>query len=158
ADVMRGQAVQRALQSSSARSAAQNPELARLVRAAQDTDKQLGAAIATENNLLSQPSDERDAKALTEIHAQIVKLQAARTQAGNDIAQKFPDYNNLTRPAPPTPEAIQAVLTDDEALVSFYFGRFDSFVWVVRKGSPVSFARLGMTSAELDKEVGKLRE
>src|SRR5262249_48801334 len=49
-DAARGQSVQRALQASSVRSAAKNPELAQLVRVAQDSDKQLGAAIATENN------------------------------------------------------------------------------------------------------------
>jgi len=52
ADVLRGQSVQRALQASSARSAADKPELAKLVRAAQDGEKQIGAAVATLNNLL----------------------------------------------------------------------------------------------------------
>jgi CHAT domain-containing protein/tetratricopeptide (TPR) repeat protein len=157
-DLVRGQSVQRALQASSVRSAAQNPKLAELVRISQDTDKQLGAAIATENNLLTQPSDERDANALKEVQAQILKLQGAHAQAEKDIAQTFPEYGNLTKPVPPSPDAIQAALTDDEALVSFYFGRFDSFVWVVRKGIPVSFSRVAMNAAQLDTEVSKLRE
>ena len=127
-DVARGQAVQRALQASSARSAIKNPELAQLVRVSQDSDKQLGAAVATENNLLAQPSEERDANTLKEVQGQILKLQAARAQAEKDIAQKFPDYGSLTKPVPPTADAIQAALTDDEAFISFYFGRFESFV------------------------------
>ena len=157
-DVARGQSVQRALQASSVRTSAQNPKLAELVRISQDSDKQLGAAIATENNLLAQPSEERDAKALQQVQAQILKLQTARAQAERDIAQQFPDYGNLTKPAPPSPDAIQAALSDDEALVSFYFGRFDSFVWVVRKGIPASFSRIGVSAAQLDTEVSKLRE
>jgi CHAT domain-containing protein len=157
-DVARGQSVQRALQASSARSAVKNPELAQLVRTLQDNEKQLGAAIATENNLLSQPSEERDAAALKEVQAQIQKLQAARAQAEKDIAGKFPDYGSLTKPVPPTPDAIQAALTDDEAFISFYFGRFESFVWIVRKGTPVTFSRIGMTAAQLESEVNKLRE
>ncbi len=47
ADVLRGQSVQRALQASSARSAINNPELAKLVRTSQDSEKQIGAAVAT---------------------------------------------------------------------------------------------------------------
>ena len=65
-DAARGRAVQRALQASSTRSATKNPELAQLVRISQDSEKQLGAAVATENNLLSQPSEERDTAALKE--------------------------------------------------------------------------------------------
>ena len=55
ADVLRGQAVQRALQASSARSTTDKPELAKLVRASQDREKQIGASVATLNNLLSLP-------------------------------------------------------------------------------------------------------
>ena len=157
-DAARGQAVQRALQASSVRSAAKNPELAQLVRVSQDSEKQLGAAIATENNLLSQPSEERDAATLKQVQAQIQKLQAARAQADKDIAQKFPDYGSLTKPAAPTPDAIQAALTDDEALISFYFGRFEGFVWVVRRSVPITFSRIGLNAAQLETEVNKLRE
>jgi CHAT domain-containing protein/tetratricopeptide (TPR) repeat protein len=158
ADVLRGQSVQRALQESSIRSAAQNPELAKLVRVSQDTDKQIGAAVATLNNLLAQSNGERDEKALKEVQAQIVKLQEAHAQAEKDIAKRFPDYGNLTNPAPPTPEAVQKQLADDEAMLSFYFGRFDSFVWVVRKDAPVQFMRLDTRLGDLNAQVTKLRE
>ena len=43
-------------------------------------------------------------------------------------------------------------------MLSFYFGRFDSFVWVVRKDSPVKFARIKMTIGDLNAKVTKLRE
>lgn len=157
-DVIRSQSVQRALQASSLRSVANNPALAELVRAAQDSDKQLGAATAMQNDLLAQPSGERDEKALKELQAQIAKLQAMRTDAQKQIAQKFPDYASLTKPAPPTPEAVQQVLADDEALISFYFGRFDGYVSVVRKGVPIKIARLGVSAGQLETEVNKLRE
>lgn len=158
ADVMRGQSVQRALQESSIRSAASNPELAALVRKAQDTDKQLGAAVGALNNLLAVSSAERDEAALKETQAQIVRLQADRAQLAKDIAKRFPGYANLTKPEPPTPDVVRSKLTDDEALLAFYFGRFDSFVWVVRNGVPTRFARLGLSIGDLNAEVSKLRE
>jgi tetratricopeptide (TPR) repeat protein len=157
-DLVRGESVQRALQASSVRAVAQHPGLADLVRVAQDTDKRLGAALATENNLLSLPSNERNPKALREVQAQIVKLRAVRAQSEKDIAQKFPDYGNLTKPVRPSADAIKAALADDEALLSFYFGRSESFVWVVSKSSPVKFARIALSAAQLDSEVAKLRE
>lgn len=158
ADVLRGQSVQRALQASSARSAIDNPELAKLVRASQDSEKQIGAAIATLNNLLTLAPSERDEKTLKAAQAEINLLQTARAQTLKDIAKKFPDYGNLINPPPPNAADLQKQLADDEALLSFYFGRFDSFVWVVRKGSPVQFARIKMNLGDLNAKVTKLRE
>ncbi len=158
ADVLRGQSVQRALQASSARSATDNPELAKLVRASQDGEKQIGAAVATLNNLLALAPSERDEKALRATQAEIAALQAARAQTLKEIARKFPEYGNLINPPPPNAVDLQKQLADDEALLSFYFGRFDSFVWVVRKDSPVQFARIKMTIGDLNAKVTKLRE
>ena len=141
ADVLRGQAVQRALQASSARSATDNPELANLIRTSQDGEKKIGAAVAALNNLLSSPPSERDEKAVKAIQAEISSLQNARGQALKDIARKFPQYGNLVNPPPPAVADLQKQLADDEALLSFYFGRFDSFVWVAQKGQHRSASR-----------------
>lgn len=158
ADILRGQSVQRALQASSARSAAKNPELAQLVRTSQDTDKKIGAAVATLNNLLSLPTSERDGKAFTDTQAEIARLQAARTLTLKDIAKKFPDYGNLVNPPAPGFADLQNVLTNDEVLLSFYFGRFDSFVWILGKNGPVQFRRINTTLGNLNSKVSKLRE
>ena len=158
ADVLRGQAVQRALQASSARSATDNPELANLIRTSQDGEKKIGAAVASLNNLLSSPPSERDEKAVKAIQAEINSLQNARAQALKEIARKFPQYGNLVNPPPPAVADLQKQLADDEAMLSFYFGRFDSFVWVARKDSPVRFARIKMTLGDLNAKVTKLRE
>lgn len=158
ADVSRGQSVQRALQASSARSAANNPELAKLVRASQDSEKQIGAAVATLNNLLTLAPSERDEKLLRATQSEIDALQAARVQTLKEIARKFPDYGDLINPPPPTAAGLQKYLADDEALLSFYFGRFDSFVWVVRKDNPTQFARIKMSIGDLNDKVTRLRE
>jgi CHAT domain-containing protein len=158
ADVLRGQAVQRALQASSARSATDNPELAKLIRTSQDGEKKIGAAVASLNNLLSMPPQERDEKAVKATQAEITALQNARAAALKEIAKKFPQYGNLVNPPPPSVADLQKQLADDEAMLSFYFGRFDSFVWVARKGSPVKFTRLKMTLGDLNAKVTRLRE
>jgi CHAT domain-containing protein len=158
ADVLRGQSVQRALQASSARSATKDPLLAQLVRTSQDIEKQIGAAVATLNNLLTLPASERDEQALTSTQAEIARLQANRSQALKDIARKFPSYGDLVNPPPPGPADLQKQLTGDEALLSFYFGRADSFVWVLRKEGPVQFARIDTKLGDLNAKVNKLRE
>jgi CHAT domain-containing protein/tetratricopeptide (TPR) repeat protein len=158
ADILRGQSVQRALQASAARSATDKPELAKMVRASQDGEKQIGAAVAALNNLLTLPPDERDEKAVKAMQAQIAALQNGRAQTLKDIAKRFPDYGNLVNPPPPNAADIQKHLADDEAMLSFYFGRFDSFVWAVRKDGAVKFSRIKMTLGDLNAKVTKLRE
>jgi CHAT domain-containing protein len=158
ADVLRGQSVQRALQASSVRSAAKDPVLAQMVRASQDGEKQIGAAMATLNNLLSLPSSERDDKALTDTQQEIARLQARHAQIMQDLAKKFPDYGNLVNPALPSPADLQKQITGDEALLSFYFGRFDSFVWILRKDQPIQFVRIDTTLGDMNAMVAKLRE
>lgn len=158
ADLLRGQSVQRALQASSARASTSNPELAKLMRTSQDNEKRIGAAVATLNNLLTLPPAEREEKAVKATQAEIAALQAARTQTLGEIAKKFPDYGNLVNPPPPNASDLQKQLTGEEALLSFYFGRFDSFIWVVRKDAPVQFARIKMSLGDLNATVTKLRE
>ena len=83
ADLLRGQAVQRALQASSARSATDNPELANLIRTSQDGEKKIGAAVASLNNLLSLPPEERDEKAVKATQAEI-SFAAERQDHGTE--------------------------------------------------------------------------
>ncbi len=114
--------------------------------------------MASLNNLLSSPPSERDEKAVKAVQAEITSLQNARSQALKDIARKFPQYGNLVNPPPPSVADLQKQLADDEAMLSFYFGRFDSFVWIARKDSPVRFSRIKMTLGDLNAKVTKLRE
>jgi len=97
-------------EASSARSATKIGAVA-IVRASQDGEKQIGAAVARLNNLLSQPPSERDDKALADTQQEITRLQATHAQILKDLAKKFPDYGNLVNPAPPSPADLQKQLT-----------------------------------------------
>ena len=158
ADAVRGRAVQQALSASSARASAKDPALAELVRREQDLRKQVNAELGMLNNVLSLPSSERDDKGVQAINAEINSLRIQRDKARQEIGQKFPAYADLVSPKPPTVDQIKASLTDDEAMLSFYFGQRDSFVWAVPKNGPVAFAAIGATSGDIDSKVRKLRE
>lgn len=151
ADVLRGPAVQRALEASSARAAVNNPDLAKLVRSSQDSEKQIGAAVGALNNLLAQLPSERDEKAIKATQIEIETFKAARARTLADLAKRFPSYGNLISPARANAVDLQTQLSEDEALLSFYFGQFDSFVWVVSKARPVTFTRINTSSAKLNR-------
>ena len=158
ADVIRGQSVQRALLASSARASIKDPELAQLARTEQDTKSEIGAVLGSLNNQLALSAEERDEKTVTDLQKQLATLRAASLKARQDISKKFPQYANLVDPAPATPTEIRALLKPDEAVLSFYFGRFDSYVWVISKTGGVKFAALGLKAVELGTKVAKLRE
>lgn len=158
ADSIRGRSVQQALAASSARAAAKDPVLAELVRKEQDLSKQVNAQLGTLNNALSLSSAERDEKGVQAINASINTLRTERNKARQDISQRFPSYSDLVSPKPPTVDQIRATLTDDEAMLSFYFGQSASFVWAVPKNGPVAFAAINATSGDIESKVRKLRE
>ena len=158
ADRLRGRSVQRALAQASARSAGKDPALAAVSRTEQDLGKQLNGAVADLANLLAQPSDRRDDKAVKDTQAKIAKLRADHAGAQRELARRFPAYANLIDPPPISAADVRAVLHDDEAMLSFYFGENESFVWAIAKSGPVRFKALSITSGELDEKVGKLRQ
>jgi len=158
ADLIRGQSVQRALAESSARVSARDPALAALLRREQDLARELQAEVATLDNVLALPPAERADNTVKDLNALIDRVRADHDKARQEIGRRFPRYAELIDPKPPTVEEIRAALKPDEALLSFYFGRRESFVWAVPKSGPVAFARVPATAGELETKVRKLRE
>lgn len=156
ADAIRGQSVQKALSASSARSVANDPALAELVRKEQDLGKQINAQLGALNNALS--SNMREESVLKATRASIDKLRADRQGVREDINKRFPSYAELIDPKPPTVDQIRQALVEGEAMLSFYFGRSGSFVWAVPKDGQVAFAAIKATSGDFESKVRKLRE
>src|SRR5262249_59864899 len=158
ADTIRGQSVQQAMTASSARMSAKDPALVELIRREQDLAKQINAQLGALNNALSLPSEQRDETVMRAINAAIGKGRGDRDKAHAEISRRFPSYGDLVDPKPLTVESVRATLREDEALLSFYFGRERSFVWAVPKEGPVAFAPIGTTAGQLESKVRKLRE
>jgi CHAT domain-containing protein len=158
ADAIRGHSVQQALAASSARAAAKDPALAELVRKEQDLTKQVNAQLGTLTNVLAIPSAERGEKGAQQIQASIVALRGERDRARQEIKQKFPVYADLVSPKPPSVAEIRATLADNEAMLSFYFGQYGSFVWAVPKSGPVAFAAVKASIGDVETKIRKLRE
>jgi CHAT domain-containing protein len=157
-DVLRGSSVQRALAASSARAATQDPALSELARKAQDLDKQVSAQLGVLNNVLTLPPEQRDGNAIKVLEAEIEKLRTEREAARREITNKYPEYANLLNPPSPNAADIRDILHPDEAMLSFYFGREKSFVWVVPKQGPIAFAEVNATFDDIATKVSRLRK
>jgi len=135
--------------------AADNPELAKLVRGvAGRPRKQIGAAVATLNNLLALPPAERaKKKALRATQAEIRRACRPReTQTLKEIARKFSAiWQSRQSAATETRSICRSNSPMTRRCCRSIFGRFDSFVWVVRKDSPVPvLRRIRMTLGDLN--------
>jgi CHAT domain-containing protein/tetratricopeptide (TPR) repeat protein len=157
ADYVRGQSVQKALNESSARASVSDTELAALARKEQDLSKQLGAELELINSILASPPQERDKKGVGQVTEMIGTLRAERDAARAEINKRFPTYADLVDPKPPSVDQIRAALGNGEAMLSFYFGRQESFVWVVPKQGPAVFSAIHAPAAEIDGKIRKLR-
>ena len=157
-EAIRGHAVERALAQSSARVAARDATSAEIVRKSQDIEKQLGAQLDLMNGLLALPSSERDEKAVTQLNETITRLRVEQKSVGTTLVAQFPDYANLVNPKSPSIGDIRTVLRPDEAFVSFYFGRDESFVWALTKSGPVAFAAIHASAGNIESKIHKLRQ
>jgi len=158
ADAVRGRSVQQALADSSARMVANDPALTALVRKDQDLGKEIGAELGIINNMLALPSDQRDDQKVRAINTAIETLRANRKSAEQEIKRRFPAFDDLVDPRPPSIQEIKAALRPGEALLSFYFGQTASFVWAVPKDGSVLFTQLPVTESELSAKVHRLRQ
>jgi CHAT domain-containing protein len=156
-EAIRGRSVQNALASSAARAAARTPEMAEVVRQEQDLHKRAVAQAALLGNLLAEPPEERDPNAVKDLQQELASLRKDRQGARREIQRRFPEYASLIRPAPTTLDDIRASLRADEALLSFYFGSRESFVWAIPKEGPIAFAPLPLNAVQLQSKVAALR-
>ncbi len=157
AEVVRGRAVERALDASAARAAAATPTLAALVRRQQDAGKQLAALYGGLASLLTVAHDQADARTAEELRAEIGRLRAERAAADAEIRSAFPAYAELVRPSPATLDRVRAALRAGEALVALFASEDRTLVWGVRATGPVAFASAPLGRRALADAVAKLR-
>jgi CHAT domain-containing protein len=137
---------------------AKDKALADLVREEQDLTKQVNAQLGILNNTLELPSGERDDNAVKALNASIAKLRLERDKKRADIAKRFPSYADLIDPDPPSVKDVQSAMKPDEAMLSFYFGRTESFVWAIPKSGKAMLAAIPVTADQIEAKVRKLRE
>ena len=158
ADLARGQSVQRALSSSTARSAATDPALATLVQHEQDASRQISALYDLIANLLAAPLSEQKPEAIARLRQDVARLSEERKRLFTDIEKRFPDYANLINPKPPTLAQVRSALAPGEVLISIYVGAERSFVWAVPKEGEVAFTTTPLGERQINGMVVKLRK
>jgi CHAT domain-containing protein len=156
-EVIRSRSVRNAVSASAARAAARTPALADTVRKEQDLHKQVLAQAALLNNVLAEAPEQRQETTLKELQQELKKLREERQDARREIERRFPEYARLVNPLPLSAEEIRAALKPDEALLSFYFGHWSTFVWALPKEGPIAFARIPLNAKRFEGKIKALR-
>lgn len=156
AEVIRGGTVSKAVGALSARVASGSDELADLVRKEQDAGNQIEALRAVLYNALSQP--EKNYDIVNGLNDSIEKLSGARKSIQVEIENRFPEYANLVDPKPAAIAAVRSHLHDGEALIAFYLGDSQSFVWAVPASGKTVFAAVDEGKRSVENRVRHLRK
>jgi CHAT domain-containing protein len=157
-EMVRPDAVQKALTASSLRAAGRDPRLGPLVRSEQDAAKAFAKAVTALQAALEEPSDQRDAAALALLRAEVDRARKQRAALAADLARRFPQYSELVAPVAPSLAEVQKILRPREAFVSIMVGVGGSFVWVIPQSGPPLYYRADLGRARTGELVERVRK
>jgi CHAT domain-containing protein/tetratricopeptide (TPR) repeat protein len=147
-----------ALNALALRFSAGNDRLAELVRKDQDLAAEAGKLDKSIIAAVSAEPSRRDAAKERRIRDRIAAIGKERDDLQAVFMRDFPDYAALSKPQPLTLKDIQALLTDDEALVIIDLGSKDakSYVWAITR-SVADWKESAVTAGQVSETVSRLR-
>ena len=156
-DAARGSSVQRAVAQSSARAAARDPQLAKLVRTEQDLLRRISALFGLLTALQSASEGESDAGTISDLRRDIDNLRGERADVREDLEQRFPDYVRLIDPPPAELDEVRRALADDESIYVTYVVDDQTYVWAFGKSGEIGFQVVSQGRADLGQSAAQLR-
>jgi CHAT domain-containing protein len=157
ADTVSSQTVQSALGASGARVAAENLELADLVRREQDARQQINTIESILMNTLAAPENQQHPTAIKNLKSKLDTLGKARSALMAEIKRRFPKYSEFTDPQPTTVDQAQTYLRPGEVLVSIYASENHTYLWAVPYRGEVKLSIAALGRNETRKIVDNLR-
>lgn len=147
----------RALQRMATRSGAGDVRLSRLVRKQQDMIGELQKIDAALISALSTPRGKRKPRAEKKLRRQRQKARSAIAAIGDELAQKYPAYVSLSKPAPLSLAGARKWLSPEEALVKLLVLSDETFIWAVtREGA--AWHKIEQTAESLREQISEIRQ
>lgn len=156
ADWVRNGSVQEALNDAAVRSAAQTPALADVVRREQDAKNEIAGLrrfLSGETGDANSPLPEIAAQ----VRSRIAVLEGERGKLLLEITAKFPDFDRLVHPTPPTAQDLASQLEPDQALLMLLPTTEAVYAWAVAADRPPVFVRSELSEARVNTLVARLR-
>jgi CHAT domain-containing protein len=157
AESAKASVVNAAIQESSARAAALEPNLKELIRNDQDFHKQIESLTVALSRQLGQTGNLRNETVMVALRTRIDTLRQKRIELSEIIKKGFPEYKRLTRQSFPDVDEVTSLLRPGEALISIYIGEDRSYVWALPKNHPAQFAAVDIGREKIGETVKSLR-
>ncbi len=151
-----------ALAQMSARAAANDPELGKIIRKRQDLLKEWEQRDQALVKYAAYSPGKRNKKQHSENTARLDEIDQRISAIDTHLEKHFPDYASLAKPTPLTVREVQNLLEPKEALVLFLStakrkpSPEETFIWLVTK-EDISWVRSSLGTDGLDKKVKQLR-
>ena len=145
-----------AIARASVRFAAADPALARLVRDAQEAQRQsdqIRIDIAAE---LAKPDDERNTAHQTQLEKDLTTASARAGDLLANVQKNFPAFSRLANPGPVELSEVRAQLRPGEAFLSYVIGYRGSYGLLVTRDG-LTLKKLGVTADPLSADIAALR-
>ncbi len=156
ADWVRGSSVQEALGDAAVRASATTPALAGVVRREQDAKNEVAGLrryLSGETGSANSPLPVIAAQ----MRERIAALEGERLKLQAEIKTKFPDYEKLVHPAPPSVSEVAQQLEVHQALLMLLPTSDAVYVWAVTADRPAAFARVELKEEQVKALVARLR-
>lgn len=157
ADVARSSVVQQALTAAAARANIGDPELAAMARQEQDAQHQISALSTLLSELLAAPPAQQLGGIQENLRRDIARLKEQRDVLLRQLVGRFPEYAELVWPQPVSLDKARASLRAGDALLAFYLGERESYVWALDAQGRTNFSRLPVGRRQIAEQVGRLR-
>lgn len=145
-----------ALAKMAARFASGSDELAILVRTLQDAIDRRNRGDDDLIKAAMLPSDKRDVARERKLRAEMAELKKHIESLSLELTSRFPEYAQLTSPAPLTGSETSKLLGPEEALLVYTFVYEQLTLWVVRSDSGILIP-LNSNRATLTEQVKRIR-
>jgi CHAT domain-containing protein len=157
AQLARGGVTAEAIRAMAARAAADNPDIAGVVRSLQDAQAEvanLRAQVANQMQLNPRDRKPQDAQLLQD---QLKQAEANAASAEERLQAQFPRYAGLVRPNQVSADEVSRLLRPGEALLLAVTAPSSTYLLLVRDGQ-VHVNKAALTSAELTQRITAMRQ
>ncbi len=130
--------------------------IASLVKRKQDTIEQRAKGEVSLVRAAGQPPDKRNAATEQKLREEIARIGKDIDALDAELNDRFPEYQELTRPEPLSLKQVQAMLRANEAMLVYSIAEKQSWLWVVR-ADKAEFISLKADQKTLSEHVRTIR-
>jgi len=143
---------------SSARAEVSDPELASLIRQQQDLEMKLAALKNRLADIFYTPPEFINKLVVEDLQEKVTALNLAASTLRQEVKNRFPEYAEIINPNHIDVATVRSTLDPNEALISIFSGRQNTYIWAIPKDGQVAFVQVPISKEKMAEIVGELRE